>query len=461
MLTVFNSKTRKKETFKPICEGKVSMYVCGMTVYDFCHLGHARSFTAFDMIYRYLQYLGYQVNYVRNITDIEDKIIKRANKNGEPYTALTERMIVAMNEDFAALGNLEPVQAPKATEYIAEMIDIISALIEKGFAYQGEHGDVYYAVAKFEAYGALSHRKLDDMRAGERVEVVDDKRDPMDFVLWKKAKPDEPSWDSPWGKGRPGWHIECSAMSMSCLDKTIDIHGGGRDLLFPHHENEIAQSEAANHCTFANYWLHTGFLQINDEKMSKSLGNFFTIRETLEKFRPEVLRYFFLMTHYRSPFNYSEQGVRDAGSALERLYISLRDLPEVEAPQGSDYEQRFQKKMNDDFNTTEALSIFFELARDINRARDENRQDEAATLAAILKKLAGVLGVLQQDPEVFLKATSSSDDLSSDAIDKLIQQREQARAEKRWDDADRIREELDAKGIVLEDKAGQTIWRRS
>jgi cysteinyl-tRNA synthetase len=461
MLSIFNSKTREKEVFKPIHEGKVGMYVCGMTVYDYCHLGHARSFTAFDMIYRYLQYLGYNVNYVRNITDIEDKIIRRANENKESYADLTERMIKAMNEDFAAIGNLDPVQAPKATDYIAEMISIIETLVEKGLAYQGDNGDVYYAVAKFEGYGSLSRRKLDDMRAGERVDVVADKHDPMDFVLWKKAKPDEPSWDSPWGKGRPGWHIECSAMSMSCLDKTIDIHGGGRDLLFPHHENEIAQSEGANNCTFANYWLHAGFLQINDEKMSKSLGNFFTIRETLEKFRPEVMRYFFLMTHYRSPFNYSEQGVQDANGALERLYIALRGLPAVEAEPDSDYEKRFQSKMNDDFNTTEALSVFFELARDANRARDEGNDDEAAKYAAILKKLGGVLGVLQQDPDVFLKASSSSEDLSGGDIDQLIQGRKQARADKNWAEADRIRAELDAKGIVLEDKAGQTTWRRS
>lgn len=460
MLKIFNSKSREKEDFKPIQEGKVSMYVCGMTVYDLCHLGHGRSFTAFDMIYRYLQYLEYDVNYVRNITDIEDKIIRRANENKESYSELTERMITAMNEDFEALSNLPPVQAPKATDYIAEMITIIETLIEKGLAYQGDEGDVYYAVSKFEHYGALSHRKLDDMRAGERVDVAGDKRDPMDFVLWKKAKPDEPSWDSPWGKGRPGWHIECSAMSMSCLDKTIDIHGGGRDLLFPHHENEIAQSEGFNHCKLANYWMHTGFLQINDEKMSKSLGNFFTIRETLEKFRPEVLRYFFLMTHYRSPFNYSEQGVQDASGALERLYIALRGLPEVDPAEESEYEKRFQKKMNDDFNTTEALSIFFELARDANRARDEGNEELASQLAAILKKLGGVLGVLQQDPEAFLQATSSSEELSADDVNRLIAQREQARADKNWAEADRIRVELDMKGIVLEDKAGKTSWRR-
>lgn len=462
MLKIYNTATKQKEIFTPIRSGEVSFYVCGMTVYDLCHLGHARSVLAFDTVYRYLKYLGYKVNYVRNITDIDDKIIQRANFNHESVFDLTQRMIHAMHEDFDLLGLMRPTQEPRATEYIEQMIEIIDRLIQQKIAYVGKNGDVYYSVSQFQHYGHLSHRDLDKMRAGERVEVAEDKQDPLDFVLWKKAKSNEPMWDSPWGKGRPGWHIECSAMSTQCLHHHIDLHGGGMDLLFPHHENEVAQTEGATGHKFVNTWMHVGFLNINDEKMSKSLGNFLTIREVLQKFYPETIRAFFLSSHYRSPFNYSESSLLEAHQALERLYTALRALPEAITPTESLYEKRFIEAMNDDFNTPESLAILFELAREINSTR-ENELFKAASLGALLKKLGGILNILQQDPEVFLKqgAVMQRDALSDEVIENLIIQRNQARQQKNWQESDRIRDELKAKSIILEDSSGTTTWRRA
>ncbi len=467
MLKIYNSLTNQKEVFKPIDPGKVRMYVCGMTIYDYCHLGHARVMVAFDVVYRYLMASGYEVNYVRNITDIDDKIIQRANENGESFKALTERFIQAMHEDEKALGILPPTSEPKATDNIDEIIAMITTLIEKGYAYQGESGDVYYAVAKFKDYGKLSGRKPDDLRAGERIAINTDKKDPLDFVLWKMAKTGEPFWESPWGKGRPGWHIECSAMSTKLLGNHFDIHGGGHDLQFPHHENEIAQSEACTGEHFANYWMHNGFIRINEEKMSKSLGNFFTIRDVLKKYKAEEIRYFMLTSQYRSPLNYSTDQLDAAGKALDRLYTALRGLKTGEAAKGSDYQNRFNKAMDDDFNTPEALAVLFDLARDINRARDEyaDTHDEklAANLGAELKQLANQLGLLEGDEsaiEAWFQGAVSDDGLSNDAVEALIQQRLDAKAAKDWALADKIRDDLSEQGIVLEDKGTETIWRR-
>lgn len=468
MLMIYNTKTKKKEVLSPIEPGKVNLYVCGMTVYDYCHIGHARSVAIFfDIVYRFLSFYGYEVNYVRNITDIDDKIIKRANENQQSISDLTETMITAMMEDFSRLGNLEPIQQPRATQHIDGMLTMIQTLIDKGFAYQGESGDVYYDVSQFDNYGQLAHRKLEDLRAGERIAVADDKQDPLDFVLWKAAKPDEPHWQSPWGKGRPGWHLECSVMSMKCLHNQVDIHGGGMDLLFPHHQNEVAQSEAASGQSFVNIWMHVGFLQINNEKMSKSLGNLFTIREVLEKYNAEAIRYFLLATHYRSPFNYSEQGIVDAHASLERLYQALRDTnPSVAIIENSQYEKDFVTAMCDDFNVPIALSILFELARDINRHKQSNDLAQASALAAVLRRLAAILGLLQQDPDVFLKAGLSGQAGKGKAIDdqhveQLIAQRQQARVNKDWLLADSTRQQLADYGILLEDNDGQTSWRRS
>lgn len=460
MLKIYNSLHNRKQYFIPLEANKIRMYVCGMTVYDYCHLGHARVMVVFDMVYRYLKAAGYAVTYVRNITDIDDKIIKRANENAEPFTALTQRFIDAMHEDEQALGILSPTHEPRATENIQEMLTMISSLIEKGYAYVGSNRDVYYDVSKFDGYGKLSGRKLEDLRAGERIAVDEIKDDPLDFVLWKAAKEGEPAWKSPWGLGRPGWHIECSAMSSTLLGTHFDIHGGGHDLQFPHHENEIAQSEACNGHQYVNYWMHNGFIRINDEKMSKSLNNFFTIRDVLKKYKAEEIRYFMLNSHYRSPLNYSTEQLDNARASLTRLYTALRDLSAAEAPLNSEAEQRFRTVMNDDFNTPEAIAILFELAREINRLRTEQNETVAAETGALLKKLAGVLGLLAQDAEGWLKGETTGS-LDTAAIETLIQARLTARTNKNWAESDRIRDELKAQGVLLEDKAGTTTWRRA
>lgn len=457
MLKIYNTLAREKQTFKPIVAGKVSMYVCGMTVYDFCHLGHARVMVVFDMVSRWLRASGFDVTYVRNITDIDDKIIKRANENSESISQLTQRFIDAMDEDSAKLGVIRPDIEPKATEFVDGMLRMIGALVEKGFAYPAANGDVFYAVHKFEGYGKLSGKSLEDLRAGERVEVDSFKRDPMDFVLWKAAKPGEPSWDSPWGKGRPGWHIECSAMSSHLLGQHFDIHGGGQDLQFPHHENEIAQSEAAHShdgkpCQMVNYWMHNGFVRVDDEKMSKSLGNFFTIRTVLKQYDAEVVRFFILRAHYRSPLNYSDQHLDDAKSALTRLYNALRGVEIVDSAIDWLHPQaiRFKVAMDDDFNTPEALAVLFDLANEVNRTKDLDSLN-------LLKELAGVLGLLQRHPDEFLQGNVSSE-LD---VDGLIQSRLTAKKNKNFAAADAIRKQLAEAGIVLEDTPQGTTWRRA
>ena len=468
-LTVYNTLTRQKETFVPLNPENVRMYVCGMTVYDYCHLGHARVMVVFDMIARWLRAQGYPLTYVRNITDIDDKIIARAAENGETIGELTTRFIAAMHEDADALGVIRPDVEPKATEHVAQMIAMIERLIANGKAYAAENGDVYYAVREFPAYGQLSGKSLDDLRAGERVEVDSFKRDPLDFVLWKAAKPNEADfWPSPWGNGRPGWHIECSAMGEQLFGDTFDIHGGGADLQFPHHENEIAQScGAQGHChthevngklidSHVKYWLHNGFIRVDNEKMSKSLGNFFTIREVLQKYDAEVVRFFILRAHYRSPLNYSDAHLDDAKGALTRLYTALKNTPPAEfdlSNDANDYTRRFFAAMNDDFGTVEAVAVLFELALEINKTGD-------AHLAGCLKTLAGIIGLLQREPAEFLQGGAASDGLSNAAIDALIEQRKQARADKNWAESDRIRDVLNAENIILEDGAGGTTWRR-
>lgn len=457
MLRIYNSLARDKQNFAPIDPGKVRMYVCGMTVYDYCHLGHARVMVVFDMVARWLSASGFEVTYVRNITDIDDKIIKRATENNETITSLTDRFIQAMDEDSSALGVLRPTFEPRATRHVPDMIDMISRLIAKNLAYVGKNGDVFYSVHDFKDYGKLSGKSLDDLRAGERVEVDSFKRDPLDFVLWKSAKSGEPNWDSPWGPGRPGWHIECSVMSEHHLGEHFDIHGGGADLQFPHHENEIAQSEGTHNCTFVNYWMHNGFVRIDNEKMSKSLGNFFTIREVLKEYDAEVLRFFILRAHYRSPLNYSDQHLDDARQALTRLYTALRGLAASPAPVdwSNPYAARFQLSMNDDFNTPEAFAVLFELANEINRTKSP----ESATL---LMSLADTLGLLQRSPEAFLQGDStSSDSYTAAAIEQLIQNRLTARKEKNFAESDRIRKELTENGIILEDGPQGTTWRRA
>ena len=460
MLEIYNSLTNKKETFKPLVEGEVKLYVCGMTVYDFCHLGHARVLVAFDVVYRFLKARGYDVTYVRNITDIDDKIIARANENGEEFLALTERFTDAMHEDERALGVLPPTFEPKATDNIPEIIAMIETLIEKGHAYQGESGDVYYDVSSFPEYGKLSGRKVEDLRSGARIAVDESKKDPLDFVLWKPAKPDEPFWESPWGNGRPGWHIECSAMSTKLLGSHFDIHGGGHDLQFPHHENEIAQSEACTGEHFANFWMHNGFIRINDEKMSKSLNNFFTIRDVLESYSPEAVRYFLLSSHYRSPLNYSTESLDGAVAGLDRLYNTLRGLPEAEADRWTEYEDKFYAAMDDDFNTPEALASLFDLSRVVNKLNQTKGPEAAASLGALLKKLGGILGVLQLSPDEWLQKDSDGDGMDAASIEAKIQERIQAKADKDWALADGIRDELKAAGITLEDNGPETIWRR-
>ncbi len=457
MLHLYNTLSRRKEPFQPIQPGKVNMYVCGMTVYDYCHLGHARVMVVFDMVARWLRASGYDLTYVRNITDIDDKIIKRAAENGEPINVLTQRFIDAMDEDAAALGVQKPNFEPRATQFVPDMISMIEELIGKGRAYAAPNGDVYYAVREFAGYGQLSGKSLDDLRAGERVDVDPNKRDPMDFVLWKAAKPGEPAWPSPWGQGRPGWHIECSAMNEHYFGPHFDIHGGGADLQFPHHENEIAQSEGAHDCKFVNYWMHNGFIRVDNEKMSKSLGNFFTIREVLEKYDAEVVRFFILRAHYRSSLNYSDAHLEDARSALSRLYTALKNVPAADVAldwEANDYARRFRAAMDDDFNTVEAVAVLFELAGEANKSR-------SAELAGWLKTLGGVLGLLQRDPVDFLQGGSLEGEISADEVEQLIAARKAARAGKDWAESDRIRDELIARGIVLEDGAGGTTWRRA
>lgn len=456
MLKIYNSLAREKQEFVPIVAGKASMYVCGMTVYDYCHLGHARVMVVFDMVSRWLRASGLDVTYVRNITDIDDKIIKRAQENNETIGELTTRYIRAMEEDAAKLGVLPPDVEPLATRHIDEMLQMIAALVEKGHAYLADNGDVFYAVNSFPGYGKLSGKSLEDLRAGERVEVDTHKRDPMDFVLWKAAKPNEPSWDSPWGKGRPGWHIECSAMGASILGKHFDIHGGGQDLQFPHHENEIAQSEGAHECTFVNYWMHNGFVRVDDEKMSKSLGNFFTIREVLKKYDPEVVRFFILRAHYRSPLNYSDHHLDDAKHALTRLYTALRGTKTSTADIDWHHPAAvsFKAALDDDCNTPEAMAVLFDLANELNKTH-------AAETAELLKGLGGVLGILQREPEVFLQSGQpATDGYVPEQIEQLIAQRLEARHSKNFAEADRIRKELHDNGIVLEDGPQGTIWRR-
>ncbi|CRN08512.1 cysteine--tRNA ligase [Pseudomonas fulva] len=457
MLTIYNTLTKTKEPFKPLDGNNVRMYVCGMTVYDYCHLGHGRSMVAFDLATRWLRKSGYNLTYVRNITDIDDKIINRANENGETFDALTARMIDAMHEDERRLNILPPDQEPRATDHIAGMHAMIQTLIDKGYAYAPGNGDVYYRVGKFVGYGKLSRKKIEDLRIGARIEVGEAKQDPLDFVLWKGVKPGEPSWESPWGPGRPGWHIECSVMSTCCLGESFDIHGGGSDLEFPHHENEIAQSEAATGKPYANAWMHCGMIRINGEKMSKSLNNFFTIRDVLEKYHPEVVRYLLVASHYRSAINYSEDSLRDAKGALERFYHALRGLPRVPASGGDAFVERFTAAMNDDFGTPEACAVLFDLVREINRLR-ESDVSAAAGLAGRLRELGDVLGVLQLEADDFLRAGAEGK-VDAAQVEGLIQARLQARADKNWGESDRIRDQLTAMGVVLEDSKGGTTWR--
>lgn len=460
MLKIYNTLIRDKQDFVPLAPGKVKIYVCGMTVYDYCHLGHARVLVVFDMVVRWLKVCGYEVVYVRNITDIDDKIIKRSVENNETIESLTQRFIQAMEEDAAALSVGRPTHEPRATRYVENMIAMIDTLMKKSLAYAADNGDVYFAVHNFQGYGKLSGKSLEDLRAGERIEIDIHKKDPLDFVLWKAAKPGEPYWESPWGKGRPGWHIECSAMSEHFLGEHFDIHGGGQDLQFPHHENEIAQSEGSHDHPFVNYWMHNGFVRVDSEKMSKSLGNFFTVREVLKSYQPEVVRFFILRAHYRSPLNYSDHHLKDAKLALDRLYIALKDIGIPENPKvnwSDKYAQTFMAAMNDDFNTPEAIAVLFELAGIVNKTRSiEN--------ASLLKSLGGVLGLLQQAPQSYLQGNTTQalkGNFSADEIEQLIQQRLKARKSKQYSEADAIRQSLQEAGIVLEDgPQGTTTWRR-
>ena len=464
MIQVYNTLTHEKEPLKPIKDNHIGIYVCGMTVYDHCHMGHARVLVAFDMIVRYLRAREFSVTYVRNITDIDDKIIHRAEDLGLSITELTDKFIFSMHEDADKLGVLRPDFEPRATQNIEAMQEMIQKLLDKEIAYQADNGDIYYDVTRFEGYGKLSRKSLDDLKAGARVEVISSKRHPLDFVLWKSAKPDEPNWSSPWGNGRPGWHIECSAMSTEVLGNTFDIHGGGFDLQFPHHENEIAQSEAATGCSFVNTWMHVGFVQVNNEKMSKSLGNFFTIKEVFELYQPEVVRFFMLSSHYRSPLNYSEVSLEQAEHSLRRLYLALRNAPEVSDDEEPDmyYFDSFHAAMEDDFNTPEAMAVLFELAREINKAK-ENDTSNVGQLAATLRLLANTVGLLYSDPEDFLQGAGSqaNAEYTAERIQSLIEVRNLARQNKDWLTADRIRDELLDVGITLDDSAEGTTWRKS
>ncbi|ANR78375.1 cysteine--tRNA ligase [Kosakonia sacchari] len=465
MLKIFNTLTRQKEEFKPIHAGEVGMYVCGITVYDLCHIGHGRTFVAFDVVSRYLRFLGYKLKYVRNITDIDDKIIKRANENGESFVALVDRMIVEMHKDFDALNILRPDSEPRATHHIHEIIEITQRLLEREHAYVAENGDVMFSVPTDPTYGQLSRQDLDQLQAGARVEVAEVKRNPMDFVLWKMSKPGEPSWSSPWGEGRPGWHIECSAMNCKQLGSHFDIHGGGSDLMFPHHENEIAQSTCAHDGEYVNYWMHSGMVMVDREKMSKSLGNFFTVRDVLKYYDAETVRYFLMSGHYRSQLNYSEENLKQARSALERLYNALRGTDSNNAEHryfenGELFQKRFCDAMDDDFNTPEAYSVLFDLAREVNTLKHDGDLLGANAAAKKLRELAGVLGLLEQDPDLFLQSGAQADDSEVAEIEKLIQQRLDARKAKDWAAADAARDRLNEMGIVLEDGPQGTTWRR-
>lgn len=459
MLQIYDSLTKSKQVFKPVHPGKVNMYVCGNTVYDYCHIGHARSMIIFDMIVRYLRYRGYEVTYVRNITDIEDKIINRANENQESCDALTERFIDAQHEDEVALNLLPVDHEPRATEYVQPIIELIQRIIANGYAYAVNNGDVYFDVNKFTSYGKLSHRDIESLKVGVRIALNEAKRDPLDFVLWKSSKKGEPAWDSPWGKGRPGWHIECSAMSTGLLGQPFDIHGGGLDLKFPHHENEIAQSEAAHGEGFANIWMHVGLLQVNKEKMSKSLGNYFTIREVLEKHDVEVIRFFMLSSSYRSPVNYSEETLAKMETSIRSLYMALRGLAPGKEVFDSEYEVRFQNAMDDDFNTPEALAVLFDIAHEINRLHENKETHKAAELGLILKRLGGLMGILQHDPEAYLQGDVDQSEAAK--IEQLIAARIQARNSKNWSEADRLRDAIVAMGVLIEDSAEGTTWRKS
>jgi len=459
-LMIYNTLTRSKEIFTPLEPGKIRMYVCGITVYDYCHLGHGRMLLAFDVITRYLRARGYDVTYVRNITDIDDKILRRAAENGEPYNALTARFIDVMHEDERRLDVLPPSIEPRATQHIGDIISLVERLIAKGFAYRADNGDVYYAVDQFADYGKLSGKKPEELLAGARIEIDEAKRDPRDFALWKAAKPNEEAvWNSPWGPGRPGWHIECSAMSTSCLGDTFDIHGGGGDLQFPHHENEIAQSEAATGKHYANYWIHNGAVRVDGEKMSKSLNNFFTIREILDKYDAEVVRYLLISSHYRSEIDYSQESLQEARNGLDRFYNALKDHADV-APASQDeltrssFYDRFILAMDDDFNTREALSAMYDLVRDLNSEADATAK---RNLASQLKALGQILGILRRNPHEYLQAGVA---LSGEQIEALIAERLQARTDKNFVRSDEIRDELKAKGVVLEDSKGGTTWRR-
>ena len=467
MLKIYNTLTATKEEFIPIQQGKVNMYVCGMTVYDYCHIGHARVLVVFDIISRYLRkiYGKNNVNYVRNITDIDDKIIARAIENGEDINTLTARFIDAMHEDADALGVQRPENEPRATEHMAEILQMIQNLVDKGVAYQAGNGDVFFQIDQFKTYGLLAKKNLDDLRAGNRVGVDNSKKNPLDFVLWKSAKADEPYWESPWGKGRPGWHIECSAMSTKCLGNHFDIHGGGMDLQFPHHENEIAQSEACTGEKFVNYWIHNGFVRVDDEKMSKSLGNFFIIRDVLKIYAPEVIRYFILNSHYRSALNYSDENLNKAKSSLTTLYQTLLNQPDLTVHRNLDdykdnaYVVRFYQAMDDDFNTPIAISVLFEISHAIHKSSAGTEQYEI--LFFLMIHLGELLGLLQSDAKTFLQGKIDLENgLTDEAIDELVEQRKQAKADKNWQESDRIRDLLQEDGIILEDTPQGTRWRR-
>ncbi|MDN7124683.1 cysteine--tRNA ligase [Pseudidiomarina terrestris] len=459
MLTIFDTLRRSKEAFQPITPGEVKLYVCGVTIYDYCHIGHARTYVAFDVVVRYLRAKGYKVTYVRNITDVDDKIIRRANENNEAIAAVTERFTQAMHDDFDALNLLRPDIEPTVTGHMGDIITMIETLIARGHAYVADDGDVLFDVSSFDKYGRLSKQNLEQLQAGSRVDVAQNKTDPLDFVLWKRAKAGEPSWSSPWGEGRPGWHIECSAMNKRHLGEHFDIHGGGSDLIFPHHENEVAQSCCANNTDYVNFWMHSGMVQVDAVKMSKSLGNFFTIRDVLAEYDAETVRYFLVSSHYRSQLNYSTDNLDQARAGLERLYTALRDAPETafDAGLASTYTERFEQAMDDDFNVPEALPVLFDLAREVNRAETP---EQAAQFAAILKHLGGILGLLQQQPEQFLQSGATGSEPDSAAIETLIERRNSARANKDWAAADAARDELLALGIELEDTPQGTRWRR-
>lgn len=463
MLQIYNSLTHKKEEFKPLTPGKVSLYVCGVTIYDYCHIGHARTYVAFDVVVRYLRFRGYDVTFVRNITDVDDKIIKRAAETNADINAITEEFLQFMHEDFDALNLTRPDIEPRVTTHMPEIIEIIETLLTKQHAYVADSGDVLFDVSSFPEYGKLSGQALDQLQAGARVAVAEGKDDPLDFVLWKRAKAGEPSWSSPWGEGRPGWHIECSAMSGKHLGEHFDIHGGGSDLQFPHHENEIAQSSCAHDTPYVNYWMHTGMVQINEEKMSKSLGNFFTIREVLSQYDAETVRFFLLSGHYRSQLNYSESHLDQARASLERLYTAMRGVePKVaSAVTKESYHASFVAALDDDFNVPEAMSVIFDLAREINRLGTLGTAEakaKAQELAFIMQEFGAVLGILQQQPEQFLQGQGDQDEIEK--IEALIKARNDARAAKDWAGADQARDTLQAMGIVLEDSAGETRWRR-